>query len=78
MFYLLMYEFRRYPFFGPSAVINDISELDMKNVFSQIMLFSMQSVNFREFAETFQGFVSTLSNWLNTNKLTLFMRVKQN
>ena len=29
----------------------------------------MQSVNFHELVETFQGFVSSLSNWLNTNEL---------
>ena len=29
----------------------------------------VKSVNFHELVKTFQGFVSILSDWLNTNKL---------
>ena len=41
----------------------------MKNVFfADDAVFYAESVNFYELVEI-QGFVSTLSNWLNTNKL---------
>ena len=35
----------------------------------QMMLFYAESVNFHELVETIQGFVSIVSDWLNTNKL---------
>ena len=42
----------------------------MKNVFfAEDAVLYAESVNFHELVETFQGFVSALSNWLNTNKL---------
>ena len=42
----------------------------MKNLhFADDGIFKAESVNFHELIETFQGFVSILSDWLNTNKL---------
>ena len=42
----------------------------MKNVlFADDAVFYAKSTNFHELVETFQGFVSTLFNWLNTNML---------
>ena len=53
-----------------SIFINGISQLGMKNVlFADDTVFYAESENFHELVEHFQGFVSSLSNWLNTNKL---------
>ena len=50
--------------------INDLSELGMKNVlFADDAVFNAESENFHELVETFQRFVSALSDWLNTNKV---------
>ena len=42
----------------------------MKNMlFADDAVFYAELENFHEFVKTFQRFVSTLSDWLNTNKL---------
>ena len=60
--------------FVPPAVqyffINDISQLGMKKVFfvDNAVIYA-ESVNLHELVEAIQGFVSILSDWLDTNNL---------